>query len=57
MANLPLAENTRIIFTPDNPENSYFFEYIKNEGTKGVITKGVNEHLPRAMIFWDSFFY
>ena len=34
MANLPLAENTRIIFTPDNPENSYFFEYIKMKEQK-----------------------
>ena len=31
--------------------------YLKNEGTNGVHTKGTNENLPRALIFRDSFFY
>jgi hypothetical protein len=33
-----------------------YYQYIKNEGINGVITKNNNQSLPNAIIFRDSFF-
>ena len=41
---------------PKDKNFSDYYEYIKNEGPNGVITKGKNEKLPRALIYRDSFF-
>ncbi|MDR2746351.1 MAG: hypothetical protein LBB77_02795, partial [Treponema sp.] len=33
-----------------------YYQYIKNEGTNGIITKNNDQSLPKAIIFRDSFF-
>ena len=56
MLGIKKSKSTQIVAKPKNSEFSDYFEYIKNEGTGGVITKGKNENLPRAIVFRDSFF-
>ena len=56
MLRIKKSKSTQIVAKPKNSEFSDYFEYIKNEGTGGVITKGKNENLPRAIVFRDSFF-
>ena len=54
MLSVTLAKSTRPTLSPRNDE--VFYEYIKNAARDGVITKGKNKDLPRALIFRDSFF-
>ena len=56
MLNIKSAKSTRPVLSPDGAENSDFYEYIKNEGRNGVITRSKDSRLPRALIFRDSFF-
>lgn len=51
-----LAKSTQIDFEAAGCELSDFYTYLKNEGRDGVHTKGMDENLPRALIFRDSFF-
>ena len=48
--------STQPTLTPINHEQTDFYAYLKNEGTKGVHTKGTNPNPVRALIFRDSFF-
>lgn len=41
---------------PVGHSSSDFYEYLKNEGRKGVHTKANDKTLPRAIVFRDSFF-
>jgi len=41
---------------PKEKDFSSYYEYLKNEGRNGVIIKGKNEKLPKALIYRDSFF-
>lgn len=50
------GKNTIVHFTPKGKNWTDLFTYIKNEGPRGVLTKGPNPSLPTAVIFRDSFF-
>lgn len=56
MLGIKKAKSTQIAAKPKNSEFSNYFEYVKNEGRGGVITKGKNENLPRVIVFRDSFY-
>ena len=56
MLGIKKAKSTQIAVRPRNGEFSDYFEYVKNEGKDGVITKGKNENLPKAVVFRDSFY-
>ena len=56
MLGVEKSKSTRPTLTPIGHGQSDFYAYLKNEGTKGVHTKGTDSTLPRALIFRDSFF-
>lgn len=56
MLGVPESKSTQISMTPRNHSNTDFYSYVKNEGTNGILTKGTNNNLPKALIFRDSFF-
>lgn len=55
MLSIENAKSTAISFAPKG-ETAELYEYIKNEGTNGVQTKGKNTQLPKALVFRDSFY-
>lgn len=55
MLGIKKAKSTQVSLLPKGAAESDYFEYIKNEGTKGVITAGKNQNLPKAILFRDSF--
>lgn len=55
MLNIKNAKSTRISLSPVKGKLTDYFSYIKNEGRDGIITKGKDATLPRAIIFRDSF--
>ena len=56
MLSVKKSHSTRPTMFPAGKSNSDFYDYTKNKGREGVITKGKNSKLPRALIFRDSFF-
>ncbi len=56
MMNISKSKSTRLSLSSKGATNADYYEYLKNEGRNGVITKGKNRALPRAIIFRDSFF-
>ena len=55
MLGIKTAKSTQVTATPKNGTFSDYFEYVKDEGREGVITKGKKENLPKAIVFRDSF--
>ncbi len=56
MLNIKKARSTLPTLSPVGAQNADFYEYIKNDGTNGVITHSKDTTLPRTLIFRDSFF-
>ena len=55
MLGIKKSKSTQISLTPKGKAESDYFEYIKNEGTNGVVTIGKNQNLPKVILFRDSF--
>ena len=55
MLGIKKSKSTQISLTPKGKAESDYFEYIKNEGTNGVVTIGKNQKLPTVILFRDSF--
>ena len=55
MLNLNNLKCTYVSLSPIDLKNDYYI-YLKNEGPKGVHTRGEDASLPRALVFRDSFF-
>lgn len=56
MIGIQKSKSTQVSMTPRNYSNTDFYSYVKNEGMNGILTKGTNNNLPKALIFRDSFF-
>ena len=56
MLNIKKAKSTQVELKPKEYEYSDFYIYLENDTRKGIHTKSIDERLPRALIYRDSFF-
>ena len=56
MLGIKESKSTIPTVSPVGHNNTDFYTYVRNEGTNGVHTVGLDKKLPRALIFRDSFF-
>jgi len=56
MLNIKEAKSTRISLSPIAGSITDYFVYTKDDEENGVISKGKNDSLPKAVVFRDSFF-